>query len=118
MGNLRFSEVQEIPDERHEKTKQNKYHAVPENDDEKFEESEFLSNEKKIRNMEKTLNDLTMKKPKKPNPLASTYKDRKEYETNEELFNRNDQLRFSSLSMQLMGKTKKPIKDGGKCGIY
>ena len=41
---------------------------------------------------------------------GSSYKERKEFETNEELYNRNNQLRFSSLSMQLLGKSKKPIK--------
>lgn len=68
--------------------------------------------------MEKTLNELSQKRMKpKANPLTSTYKDRKDYEINEEVFSRGDQLRFSSLSMQLLGMTKKPSKDGGRLDL-
>lgn len=49
---------------------------------------------------------------------GSTYKERKQYETNEQLFNRDNQLRFSSLSMQLLGKTRKPNNGKDRKLIY
>ena len=113
MGNLQNSGLQtEFPEERHERIKQSKFPTRE--DDFKLVESDLL-NEKKLENMEKALNDISRKRMKpKANPLTSTYKERKDYEINEEVFSRGDQLRFSSLSMQLLGMTKRPIKDGGK----
>ena len=116
MGNFQNSGLQtEFPEEHHERTKQSKFPTQgDDHKDFRLVESDLL-NEKKIENMEKALNDISQKRMKpKANPLTSTYKERKDYEINEEVFSRGDQLRFSSLSMQLLGITKRPIKDGGK----
>ena len=110
MGNMQNSGIQaEFTEERHERIKESKY---PNRD--QLVESDLL-NEKKLENMERTLNEYSQKLTKpKPNPISSTYKERKEYEINEEVFSRSDQLRFSSLSMQLLGMSKRTIKDVGK----
>jgi len=74
--------------------------------------SEFLPNGRNKNQDRKNSNvNSAMDWKMSPKPLISTYKERKEYETNEELYNRNNQLRFSSLSMQLLGKTKKPFRN-------
>ena len=76
--------------------------------------SEFLPNERNQYHERNNTNGnlkSAMEWKMSPKPLTSTYKERKEYETNEELFNRNNQLRFSSLSMQLLGKTRKPLRN-------
>lgn len=46
----------------------------------------------------------------------TSYKDRKELELNDELYNKNNQLGFSRFSMQLLGRTKH-VQQAGKFSL-
>lgn len=63
-----------------------------------------------------TREDINLSKIAKTK-FHTSYKDRKELELNDELYNKNNQLGFSRFSMQLLGRTKH-VQQAGKFLLF